>query len=247
MIAPPPVYPDVTGDWEFLVEFATPPSAPPNLPIALLSGSLSSSGGKVTGTLRSTGFAFPPCVGLSTDLAATGTISTSGDLTLNIPVAGGMATITGSLQNLKTPGLSGTFVVAGGTCSQPSMNLVALQFPNLSGTYTGVLVPVTPPAAGAASSGNVSAVLVEAAEPNADGQYPLTGTITATGACSGSFAFSQGIVYGGQVQSFPSTSITPPDGASFVGFATPIPTITLIGLQFPGCASFFSGGVLTRQ
>jgi hypothetical protein len=251
---PATVYPDVTGNWQFQIEtpVTTPPTLPTN-PIANLFGSLSSSGGKVTGILNARTFIIGGsggCVALNADLAATGTIDQAGNLTLTAPISGGIATI--SVAAATTAGfLNGTYQVVGGPCAQPSIGLSAYEVPNVTGTYTGtfsqvVLVP------GGSTVGSVSltATLVQATAPNADGQYPLSGTITATGGCSDTISFNQGVVFGAGFQNFPNLGTFPLSGTFFLGNIPPdtghISMLTTFE-DVSSCGSATFNGVLTRQ
>ncbi|HEY0797055.1 MAG TPA: hypothetical protein VGD64_14885, partial [Acidisarcina sp.] len=86
-------YPSVAGNWQFALQVTIPaPPALPTNPVLLLSGGLSSSGSAVTGIMRAQGAGFPPCVLPTTDLTATGKVDTAGNVTLTVPLAGGVAT-----------------------------------------------------------------------------------------------------------------------------------------------------------
>jgi hypothetical protein len=231
---PAPVYPNVTGNWEFQVEI--PISSPPTTSASLIQkvfGSLTSNAGHVTGTLNaSTGLIVLPggtptgpgvCVAPNADLAVTGTVDPSGDLNLTMPISGGVGTLTVVASPTSLGFSHGTFQVVGGACAQASNALLAFQVPNVTGTYTGTLtqliIPAGPSPVGPLS---VTAILVQASAPNADGQYPLTGTITATGGCSATLSFNQGIVYGAEFQSFANPSnLLPVTGLFFLGNAGP--------------------------
>jgi hypothetical protein len=90
---------------------------------------------------------------------------------------------------------------------------------------------------------NVTVTLVQATAPNADGQFPLSGTITATGACSGTFPVTNEVVSGGVFM--PATLTGPP--AVFAGGIPPTATMLNADLNPSACGSQVYTGILTRQ
>jgi hypothetical protein len=128
----------------------------------------------------------------------------------------------------------------------PSTAIEMAQFAPATGTYTGVLnvIDLTThlPIPGTAT--NVTATLVQATTPNADGQFPLSGTITASGACTGTFPITNEVVMGGEfMQVLPSTSTVILTGGIL------LTGTTLLGgfSAFSACGSQFYTGTLTRQ
>ena len=251
--APAPKYIDVTGNWQFTLKITAPtPPALPSNPILVLSGSLSSSGSAVSGTLRAQSLSISPCVGRTANLAFTGTLDTAANLTLTAPISGGVATLSLNVGPSLLPIRSGTYQVVGGPCAQTSIAIFAYQVPNITATFTGTLTEVLPPPTGTAPTVDVTAALVQAATPNSDGQYPLSGTVAFTGACTSTLAFSQGVIYGSELQSYPSDQLLPPTSASFQGVASPggvgLPqTIQAFLTRPPDCGITFFNGSLTRQ
>lgn len=239
--APDSSYLNLTGDW---VALAAPNPANPGTlptPVSDFFGALQSSGGTVTGTLRAISLSLPQCV--TQDLQATGTIDTNNSLKLTIPISGGTATITATITTPEsyTPG---TWQIVGGTCAMPSTSIDVAEFAPATGTYTGVLnvldLTTDLPVAGTAT--NVTAVLTQSTTPNADGEYPLSGTVTATGACSGSFPIANEAVSGGVLMPTPATG---PLGVLNGGI---IPTATTLIADFspsPACGSQIYSGTLT--
>jgi len=227
-------------------------------PIVDFMGALQSTNGAVTGTLRAFDDTNPlnPCIPLTQDLAVTGSVTTAtslsgtvNDLSLTVPISGGVATITASLpQNLNTF-ISGTWQISGGACAMPVTPMIISQFAPATGTYTGtfnVLVSGTlTPVPGTATA--ITAVLTQSTTPNADGQFPLTGTITATGACTASLSFTNGIVFGDGILSQPLTGPSNLQG-NFIGGMNPTATsITGLFESFSACNSQLYNGTLTRQ
>jgi hypothetical protein len=242
---PAPVYPDISGNWQFELKFTSPPVIP-DTPILQLFGSLASSGSKVTGTLNAQPGSFPTCTPNNADFAVTGTVDTAGNITLTAPIAGGSATLTSTTAIPRSPLANGTYQVVGGACPQALIGLLGIEFPSVSGTYSGTLTQLFPAGTGSLT---VKAVLLESTTPNADGEYPLTGTITYTGDCAGTLSFSNGIVFGDQLQSAPLSADFSTNTELFSG------GIPLVGLQplpanffLPaGCSVTAYNGTLTRQ
>ena len=206
-------YPSLNGNWEFIS------SSLPTFNAAILdfTGALQSNGSGVTGTLHSFDLKNlqSPCVTLAQDLPTTGTVDTSGHLTLNIAIGGGTAVIKASLtSNLQFPAV-GSYVINGGTCTQPSSTAFAQQFLPLSGTFTGMFTSL-----GTTSTTAVTAALVQTATPDADGLFPLAGTITLAGTCNITFSFTGGAVSGNEVNLFHQATYQSPNG-EFTGASLP--------------------------
>jgi hypothetical protein len=247
---PAPVFPNVTGNWQFELQIlVTSPPALPLPPIVQLFGSLVSSGSEVAGTLNARPGGFPACVANNADLPVKGTVDATGNITLTVPIAGGVATIISATQSARPPLANGTYQVIGGACAQSSVGLNGFEVLNVSGTYAGTLAQIIPSGSGSLS---VTATLDQSPTPNADGEYPLTGTVTYSGDCSGTLLFNNGIVFGEEFQSAP---LSPDFGTSTELFSGGIPLTGLAGLQPLGASFFLPAGcsltaytgTLTRQ
>ncbi|HZL26996.1 MAG TPA: hypothetical protein VFC39_10750 [Acidobacteriaceae bacterium] len=241
--APPAtVFPNVTGNWQFEVGNAGP-GIPVLIgsPIADLSGSLSSTDGKVTGTLTSLSISITPCISSNTDIQVSGTIDSAGNLSLTAPIAGGVATITALVTTNPTPIFEGTYQVIGGPCAQTSVPLAAMEVPNISGTYAGTLTQVAPQGTGSLT---VKATLMESATPNVDGKYPLSGSVTYSGDCSGTLSLNNYLVFGVNIEGVPSLS-----GQIFSGAVALGPTKPLLAFitEPTGCPGIVYNGNLTLQ
>ncbi|HEY5330722.1 MAG TPA: hypothetical protein VIJ79_12615 [Acidobacteriaceae bacterium] len=239
---PATVFPNVTGNWQFLVGTAGP-GLPVLIgsPIADLSGSLSSTDGKVTGTLTSLSISITPCISSNTDIQVSGTIDSAGNLSLTAPIAGGVATMTALVTTNPIPLFEGTYQVIGGPCAQTSVPLRSIEVPNISGTYAGTLTESVPQTTGSLT---LKATLVESTTPNADGKYPLTGSLTYSGDCTGTLSLTNYFVSGITAQSGPSSN-----GETFSAGVPLLPTEPLLALftQPAGCAAIFYHGNLTLQ
>ncbi len=202
VITPPAVYPDISDNWQFEVQRVAG-SLPPNIPVIELFGTLVSSGNKITGTLNAHPGMLTGCVKNNADSVVTGTIDTSGNMSLTTTLAGGTATLTSTNQLGTSTSANGTYQVVGGACPQVSTTLTGYQVANVSGTYTGTMARTYPTSTGTLT---ISATLVQSGIANADGLYPLTGTVVYSGDCSGTLTFTNGIVYGAALQSTPYTA-----------------------------------------
>lgn len=236
-----PSYINVTGNWT--VGIAT--EAVPVPVVGSISGSLTSSGSSVTGVLRAYPLTFPNCVAETTDLPASGTLDTQGNLTLTFPIAGGTGSLSGNFtETTDRPILSGTYQVTGGLCAQSAIAVSFYQLLNLTGTFSGTVNTGT-----GMPNSTVTAVLVQSATPDSDGIYSLSGTITSVGPCTWTLTFAQGQVFGDEAQSFPF----PPDPVPYDSFVAELPAynaqfIPIAGLFQPtGCAAGAYWGNLTRQ
>jgi hypothetical protein len=256
---------NVTGNWQFGVELPlTTCPALPSTPVKGVFGALLSSNGTVTGTLHAIPLLFPNCVDINTDLTATGTVDALGNLSITAPLSGGTATISANVIPVTTtrasgdPGtldfLAGTYQVVGGPCAQSPVALDVFKVANITGTYTGTFTQFFPPT-GTIPNASITAILIQSATPNSDGEYPLSGTITATGGCNTTITFTQGIVAGGSAQSYPGlqTGLQFPPPPPFTNFQGHVflgsQAQALIGsIQQPnGCPGNPFTGVLTRS
>ena len=183
-------------------------------------GALQSSGGTITGTLRAFDSSNPtnPCVGLTQDLPATGTLSSNGDLVLTVPISGGTATITcatfGSTFQLQAF-TQGTWQIVGGACAMPSTSTFLTLYPPITGTYVGTL---TNPGNSSVSS-TITAVLTQSVTPDSDGRFALTGTVASSDVCPGTRTLTPEVVSG--------------NGITTAAGALPYPSVVLIGANSP--------------
>jgi hypothetical protein len=205
---------NVTGNWQFEVQLPVQPTSGPIVfatnPIADIFGSLSSSGKSVSATLHATPLTSPHCVEMDTALPFTGTIDSLGNLSLTASLVGGVATISANLLTPETvalpdgsvrnePFFAGTYQVVGGPCAQASIPLAIFPVSNITGTFTGTATSISINNPGPPST--ITATFVQAASPDANGKYALSGTITSTGGCNATYSFTSGAVSGSMAQS----------------------------------------------
>ena len=190
---PPVPLPDLTGNWQIQSgPYATTPVA---LGVIML-GALQNTGAQVTGTFRFTNLAQPLTSGcaLNQVITVTGTINATGDLTLtSAPLPDG-TTLTVQLVVASAPGSSatGTLAVSGKNCAVAATPAIALRFPPVTGTFAGALTPGTVVTQSTINpAGTASLAISQSSMPAADGQFPVTGTLTYTfGTCTGSTALT---------------------------------------------------------
>ncbi|MGA1983688.1 MAG: hypothetical protein ABSG84_14630 [Acidobacteriaceae bacterium] len=234
-----------SGDWGVRTE-----ANPDTIQITGFSGALSATAGVVSGELTTYTNPFTPCMTPSiTPVPVSGTVSADGNLTLSLPVAGGTATLSATLTTNLNTFASGTYQVVGGTCAMAATAMQIAQYAPLSGTYTGtfsVLNSYDLPTPGTATT--ITAVLSQSAT-NTGAEFPVTGTVTTTGACVVSFTLSNTYVWGGVMMAGDSTfSYSLIAGFDPTGSVTDIGIFTdsVTGSNCPNAGQYFDG-VLTRQ
>ena len=244
------ISPNLSGDWFALAAPTTIGSAPTTLPtpIADFIGALQFTGNTAAGTFRAFDPTYPnPCVSFTQDLPVTGTIDSNNNLTLTVPISGGTATISATLPQNPQTFTNGSWQIVGGACAMPATAIAIVQVAPVTGTYTGVLnvidLTTFTPVPGTATT--VTAVLTQSTTSNADGQFPLTGTVTASGACSGSFPIINEVVFGGSI-----SPLIPPGTSTvdFLGAVEPTAATIVAGIDpYSACGSQLYQGTLTRQ
>lgn len=166
---------------------------------------------------------------------AKGTLDTNNNLTLSFPISGGTATYTATLGSNPKTLTDGSFQIIGGACAMSATPMTIAQYAPLTGTYIGTL--------NYSSNGNitVTAYLTQSTNADANGHYPITGTVNVTGTCTNSTTFS-GYVAGNSI-----TNINAPIAFSFFGnFDPSATTINPLYYTSVNCAEE-SQGTITRQ
>ncbi len=239
-----------SGDWEAsaILGMTTQP------PIEGFVGTLSASNGIVTGglvPLPSFALTGVACAAPTlTPVPVTGTIDSSGNLNVTLPVGAGTATLTATLSsNLETEA-AGSFKIAGGTCATAATPMQMAQYAPLSGTYTGIfLATILPTGVQGNFITTATAVLTQSATPNSNGLYPINGTVTLGGACVASFTLSNAFVLGGILEA-PDTTGNYLLGGAADPTASSLHSGLTIQNSSPGCAlnnQDYLSGTLTRQ
>jgi hypothetical protein len=239
-------YLNLNGNWEAIGTSGIPPAL--TTPIAAFMGALQSSGGVVTGTLRAFDASnfLNPCVPFTQGLPVTGTLSSGGNLVLTVPISGGTATLTATLGSTLQTFATGTWQIVGGDCAMPSTSMAITQFAPVTGTYVGTL---TSSLGSPTVSSTITAVLTQSATPDAEGQFPLTGTVTSTGVCAGTGPLVPELVSGNGIftvpggMGFPGSSVS---GAFLPSGATI--QVAVVGFYDLNCLLVPSlDGTLTKQ
>ena len=213
---------DVSGNWQFSSTNTIPTTANN----VVLLGALVSNGANVTGTLRFTDIAFGnACGAIAQVLPFTGSIDATlpADqvLTLKSSVAGSSIVVQVNLSARLQGVAGGTVSITGLSCSFASSPIVAIQYPAVTGTFVGPLSPITSLPNNTAPAGSASLAVTQAATPNSDGSFPLTGSITFFGAtCKATIALSGTSL--GPAVTLASSANAAPNFVTFDGSNTPL-------------------------
>lgn len=213
-------------------------------------GALQFSSGSVSGVLTPepppnvTGLILPTCTTF-VPTAVTGSIDASNNLTLSLPIGGGTATISATIGSNPETAATGSFQIAGGTCAMSAVSMTITEYAPVTGTYTGSFTNMQN-----GTLDPVTAVLTQSTTPTADGVFPLTGTVSLTGACNASFAVDSSYSYarGDLVEALSGDPNNAPPNFGLMGYNDPTAsTITraALGGGLNGCDIF--EGTLTRQ
>ena len=192
----------LSGNWATGANYNSAATASTE-PMTGFFGALQFSNGSVSGILNAVPAATGVCAGYiaangGTVTVTGGVLDASNNLSLAFPIAGGEASINASLGSTPQTLSYGSFQIVGGSCAIGATPSTIAQYAPLTGTYAGTFnLPASQsnvPTAGSTIS--VTAVLTQATTSNSSGQFPITGTITVTGACSESVSFA-GFTSGG--------------------------------------------------
>ena len=192
----------LSGNWATGANYNSAATASTE-PMTGFFGALQFSNGSVSGILNAVPAATGVCAGYiaangGTVTVTGGVLDASNNLSLAFPIAGGEASINASLGSTPQTLAYGSFQIVGGSCAIGATPSTIAQYAPLTGTYAGTFnLPASQsnvPTAGSTIS--VTAVLTQATTSNSSGQFPITGTITVTGACSESVSFA-GFTSGG--------------------------------------------------
>ena len=242
---PPVAYVRLTGNWQITSQISSVYQSPL---ITSFGGSLQSKEGVVTGVLQPTGLKVIgggttgpySCVDFGQALQVTGTIDASSNLKLTFPIAGGTGSVTAILgPDLQTEAV-GSYQIVGGTCATSAAPMTIAQIAAATGTYIGVFNGDRPNTAI-----TVTAVLTQALLPDGNGQFPLTGTVTAAGFCPGSLTLTNYSALG----QFIVMSSHPSNSPNFSGRIAPDAS-SLTSASFSTASPCDDGqyvGSLTRQ
>jgi len=250
----------LSGNWGVLANYNSA-ATPASEPVTGFSGALQFSNGTVTGILTASPKLSSACNSYIANFGGgtgtvTGVFDASNNLALTFPIAGGEAAISASLGSNPQTLAYGSYQIVGGLCAIGATPMTIAQYAPVTGTYTGTFtIPNTQsnaPTAG--SSISVTAVLTQATTSNSSGQFPITGTVSVTGACTDTATLaSTGTVNGSEIYSASDTGnvLT---GPLFVGEITPSAS-TILWAEFTDASNgsncnagiYLYQGTLTRQ
>jgi hypothetical protein len=199
----PMATPNLSGNWQ--IQSGSSVTTP--IPAGYLQGALQTQGSQVTGTL----FTGSVC-NLPEVLSYTGSVDSMGNLTLTSPGVSVQLLVPTNPETVATGTLNAGALPGGRAVCNTIEGLtpaVGVQIAPLTGTFSG---PIT----ASSSSATVSVALTQSTTPNTQGQFPLTGTLTFTGACASVIPIS-GTVAGTAVVLQETLSPTSPPPSLNVG------------------------------
>lgn len=231
---------DFTGNYTFAGVPSSSGQAPG--PVQVFVGAIANSGSTFGATFRlvsSNG-----CVAPTADVVFTGTMSSSGQITLtSTTLANNPISITWLDDPTQSSNGIGTYTISGsGPCATAATQFVSDAYSPVTGTYTGTFTSAT------GAPATVTATLAQGAA-NADGQFPESGSLTlSTATCTNNFTVG-GTVTGPTL----SVVFNPSSPAGLGGFVAVLPDhvltlqipsgINVIGACNPGAYT----GVLAKQ
>ena len=250
--SPTPVTPNITGitgNWDVGLQDSASSDT-----IYDFEGALTTQGPAVTGVFRINDPQHsPPCIPASEDIQFSGSVDSNDVLTLtSTPFSGSVATLKIQLPVSSGPidfnTTSGEAQVVGTPCAVESAKILAQFVPSISGNYSGTMAPIQGQAL--TGPGGPATLSLTEGPANADGQFPVSGTLTfksplctvsttLSGIITGPFfklnAGVSGMVFEGVHDGSPGTIFTASSSNIYVAPET------------PNCASGFYGGPLNVQ
>lgn len=175
----------LSGNWQIQTSANSTTASPAGV---VLLGAIEGSEGQFTGTFRFTNLAQPDACGQNEVVTAAGSVDSKGGMTLSSAPLSNGTTVRVSLKLTDTPPYSGigSVEVDGKTCTFASAPAIGSQVASTTGTFTGTLAAGRSGALASVAPGTATVTLTQAANPNPDGQFAETGTLTyQIGACSG--------------------------------------------------------------
>jgi hypothetical protein len=228
---PPPVAPDLTGNWQIQSNVA---SVTNPLVAIVLFGALESNGNQVSGTFRFANLSDPTTCGLDEVVSVAGAVDSKGNLTFTSSTLPNGTTIKAQMEisGAQPPYTgAGTIEVDGTTCTFATAPSIGEQFMNTSGAYAGTFTPGTLGSPGSGPSAAISLALTQLAIPGPDGQFAANGTINyQIGSCSGSAPISGDVSGAGVTLSSGSTPPASLQVLTFIGTSNPAATAISAGI-----------------
>ncbi len=163
---PPPESPVLNGNWE--IQATSQVTANTSY---LIGGSFATTGTAVTGILHFLNYScyYIPAKNSEWDVPVTGTVSSSGSLSLTSSVVDEQTlNVSGTVASGRIT--SGTYSISSGCGNGEHGTLTGFSVPSFTGTYSGGIV------SNGVSWGIMTLNLTQAAAPDSDGLYDLSGT-----------------------------------------------------------------------
>lgn len=253
--APTATYPNLTGNWQ--IQSANVSGGSPAAQVLLL-GALdnSTTSASVSGTFRFSNLAQPLNCALNQVVTLSGTVDSSGNLSLSSPTStSGLPIKTQLHPSATVAGFeNGTIEVDGTACALASSPAIGAITAPVNGTFNGQLIAGALGGGGSAA-GTASLALTQSSTPGDDGQFPLTGTISyVIGTCSGTVSLSGDASGAGVTLASAGAPLALPAVSIFGTADSAADKITLASAAFnsPSCtgaapAATVYSGTLARQ
>ena len=227
----------ITGNWQLS---STDPVA---AMLPALSGQLTGSNSAVSGTVHSNSAA--ACVAPTTIIQLKGYAGADNLVTLAGDLAGGTLTISGTLSADGKTLTDASYIVSGGTCAfSAAVQATAQSYSPLAGNYAGIFTDFN------GHTLNFNVQLSQSLTPNADGNFPLSGSSTLTdNICyTGLINITNGLVTGDSF-SFDYTDPNQGNNTAVSGTSSiDASTLTVTNWDLTGpCNTTHGTGLLTRQ
>ncbi len=217
---------NLSGNWQ-LATVNTSPSTQNNV---ILLGGLVSDNEKVSGSFRFSNLNPGNSCGPADQVVAVSGVVDYSNPSAQVlrltssPFAGGAVLTASVALSERQVGGNGSVKISGGSCSFSQSDAVATQFPAVSGTFAGQVVPMAGvPNNAAITPGNATLNLTQSTVPNSDGQFTVTGSINFTGGTCASSTTISGTTSGPLVRLTaavdPSTAAVP---VTFSGTNAPL-------------------------
>jgi hypothetical protein len=170
---PPPTQPQLSsGNWSLHSSSQVGPVG-----TVYIGGNLDHSGTSITGVMH---IANSSCFDVATDVPFTGTSNGSNVTLASASISGQVISVTGTIINSKS--MTGTYTITGGCAAGDRGSITGTFVPSISGTWKAT-------EAVGAQTLTTTAVITQRSTPAAIGVFPLTGSISFSGAtASGCFS-----------------------------------------------------------
>lgn len=210
----------------------------------IVGGNLTQSGTNISGVMHIFSSA---CFDLTIDVPVTGSVSAQSVTLTSSAIAGQVVTVNAS--GTSATALTGTYSVGGTGCAAGDKGTISANLvPSISGSWHGTFTS----SVAAGTTINATATLTQSSTPDADGLFPVTGTVTFTGSpCFASGTIRQSIFAGGVLGLDLTTNDTPTPGEVIVSVVMDSPSTAtaatgIIQIDAGSCNGDIGTGHITK-